>query len=79
MISMISIVLLGGIVVSYKKKISRHDMFAALTYCVVPLVSVVITLLTGLNVSITLMAVSMLVMYVMLQSENESFLYGDDN
>lgn len=79
LISMISIIIMGGIVVSYRKQISKHDMFAALSYCVVPLVSVVVTLLTGLNVSITLMSVSMLVMYVMLQSENESFLYGRAN
>lgn len=79
LISMISIIILGGIVVSYRKKISTHDMLAALSYCVVPLVSVVVTLLTGLNVSITLMSVSMLVVYVMIQSENESFLYGRAN
>jgi diguanylate cyclase (GGDEF)-like protein len=79
LISMISIIILGGIVVSYRKKVSTHDMTAALSYCVVPLASVAVTLLTGLNVSITLMSVSMLVMYVMLQSENESFLYSRAN
>ena len=54
-------------------------MMAELSYCVVPLASVAVTLLTGINVSITLMSVSMLVMYVMLQSENESFLYSRAN
>lgn len=75
----ISLLILLVLVLSNSRKMSRHDLFAALSFCVVPLLSLVVTLMTGLNVSIMLMSVTTLLIYVMLQSENESDLYGRAN
>lgn len=78
-INLVSILILTGIVISYRKNISKHDMFAAISYCIVPIISFIVTLITGINVTITLMSIIMLLIYIMLKSENESILYGRAN
>lgn len=77
--NLVAVLFFMAIIIANGRKIGTHDMLAALSFCVVPYLSVAMTLATGLNVTVTLLSVSMLFMYVMLQAENESFLYGRAN
>ncbi|MBQ0000045.1 MAG: GGDEF domain-containing protein, partial [Clostridiales bacterium] len=79
LLNILNVILLVSLIVFNSRKLSPHDMMAALTFCVVPVVSIMTTVVTGLNFSITLLSVSMLIMYVMLQSEYESLLFRRAN
>lgn len=78
-VSIFSMLAFTLIVFGNAKKIGFHDTVVVLPFMVIPLLSLVILVFTGLNLTITMMAINVLVMYVTLQSEHESFLFDKAN
>lgn len=58
------------------KKLGAHGVMAVLPFCVIPLLSLILLMTTGLNITVAIFAFSMLVLYIMLQSEHESSLFN---
>lgn len=68
------------IILSHGKKLGLHDTLGALSFCMVPLISVMIAISdVGFNPAMIFMAIDMLVIFVLLQSERESALVHDSN
>lgn len=68
-----------AIIIMNAQKIGKHDALAVMPFSIIPLLALVFTVTTGLNVTVMMISISMLVMYVMLQSEHETLLYGKAN
>lgn len=79
LINLISMFGFIGIIIINAKKMRAHDIVAIVPFCILPIFALAFTITTGLNVTIMMMAISALIMYVMLQSEQESFLFGKAN
>lgn len=67
-------------ILAYSKKMGAHDVIAALSYCIIPGIAIAISLSDlGINLSIAFLAIEVLVIYIMLQSERESNLIYQSN
>lgn len=72
---LLSLLVMTGIVISHKNKLGGHDLTAALSFCIFPIVSLAISALEiGVNLAAPFLALDMLVIYVMLQSDREDKL-----
>lgn len=60
----------------YAKKLGVHGILAVMPFCVLPILSLIIFITTGLAVTVSVFAFSMLILYIMLQSEHESSLFN---
>lgn len=76
----LTLTLLSVVIIAYSKKLGLHDLFAALSFCFFPLISIIIPM-TGksINLAIPAMAINMLIIYIFLESENENHLYIQSN
>lgn len=75
-----ALVCFSGVIIASRKVLGLHDLLAALSFCLVPLCTVMLSLLgDGINLAVTSMAVDVLVIYIMLQSEQEKKLIYDSN
>lgn len=75
LIYVIIIVYLLCLILSQRKSLGIHDLIASLFFCVVPLISFFMVLAgISMNLTISSLAVEMLLIYIMLQSDKETLL-----
>lgn len=74
-VNIISMLVFFVIIIKHSKELGFRDTIAVLPYSVIPLLSMTILKLTGLNIMVTMLAFCMLIMYVTVQSENENYLF----
>lgn len=76
----LALLFLTGVILSNRKKLGIHDLIAALSFCVLPLIFIGLSItVLGVNMSVPSMSVYILIIYVLLQSERESNLYRQSN
>lgn len=76
----ISLLYFSGVIIANFKKLGTHDFIAALSFCFFPLISIIISMFDrGINLAIPSMAINMLIVYIVLQSEWENKLYFQSN
>lgn len=76
----LALLFLTGVILSNRKKLGIHDLIAALSFCVLPLMIIGLSAtVLGVNMSVPCMSVYILIIYVLLQSERESHLYRQSN
>ncbi|MBQ0052793.1 MAG: GGDEF domain-containing protein [Treponema sp.] len=76
----VSLLALSVVIVGNSKRLGIHDLMAALSFCIFPLVSIIVSMVEkGINLAIPSMAINMLIVYIVLHSENESHLYIQSN
>lgn len=68
------------IILMNRKKMSFHDLTAVISFCLIPLVSILLTL-SGAEIMLTVpfMAIDMLVIYILIQADGESKLFYQSN
>lgn len=74
-LTLLSVLLLIIIVVWNAKKLGVHGTVAVLPFCLIPLFSVAVLELLGINLSITMLSITMLLVFITIQSEHESNLF----
>lgn len=76
----ISLIALSGIIISHRKELGTHDVIAALSFCVVPLCTMILALSSfNINLTIPFSPVYVLLIFIMLQSERENTLLRQSN
>lgn len=57
------------------KRLGVRGVMALMPFCILPLLALIIFLATGLQITVSIFAFSMLILYIMLQSEHETSLF----
>lgn len=77
---LISLLIFLITILAYSGKMGLHDAVAALSYCMIPAVGLILSLNdVGINLSIAFLSIEVLVIYIMLQSEGENQLLFKSN
>lgn len=71
---LISLIYLVVITSFYAKKLGLHDFITALSFVLLPLISIIISTFTGLNFAAAMIALDALIIYIMLESDKEDTL-----
>lgn len=78
-LSFLSMLGFVAIIIWKSKTIGWHDILAIIPFCIIPVFALIFSLASDLNVTVMMISVTLLVIYVMLQSEHEALLYGKAN
>ena len=74
---LLSILYMTLLILHHCKKLGVHDTIAAMSFCIIPLVSIVLGLVADVSLSVTFMALDMLVIFITLQSDREHQLMDE--
>lgn len=77
----VTMLFFAGIIFANREKLGLHDLLATISFCVVPLTSTVLSFMgLGINLGVASMSIDALVIYIMLQSEQEGrLMYSSNN
>lgn len=77
--SVFSMLVFVALVVRHARQMGSRDTIAVLPFSIIPLLSMGILVVTGLNVLVAVLALVNMILYVTIQSENESNLFKRAN
>lgn len=76
----LSLLFFSCVIIFYHKQLGVHDLFVALSFCILPVCSILLSMFEfSINFAIPFMAINMLVIFIMLQSEREKNLFLQSN